>query len=168
MPTVMEQMLAAKSNYAFVVRDGKLRGTISPADLIRYGMYSRNVGSGFSHYASAMEPMDRSEDGRHMVFTLRLAEAVREPDSASYLLFPCMMNAAKLHFKAVFGTASNADCGSFYTVEEKRLGGEILFGSDIKKIRDGSCVIEVEIYDDISRYASATFVMYASHPQKEG
>ena len=50
----------------------------------------------------------------------------------------------------------------------RRLGGEIMLGSDIKKIRDGSCFIEVEMYDDISRYASATFVLYASQAEKEG
>ncbi len=167
MLSVMEQMLAEKSNYAFVVRDGKLRGTVSPADLIRYCMYSRSAGGGASLYANALEPMDRSEDGRHMVFSLRLAEDVREADAASSLLFPCMLNAAKQHFKAVYGTASSAESGSFYTMDEKRLGGEIMLGTDIKKTRDGSCVIEAEIYDDISRYASATFVMYASHTEKE-
>ena len=168
MTSVMEQMLTARSNYAFVVRDGKLSGTVSPADLIRYSMYSRNIGAGFSQYANAMEPMDRSEDGRHMVFTLRLADMVRETDSASFLLFPCMLNVAKMHFKAVFGVASSAESGSFYTVDERRLGGEIMLGSDIKKIRDGSCFIEGEMYDDISRYASATFVLYASQAEKEG
>lgn len=163
MPKVMEQMLSSNSSYAYVTRDGRLSGTISPMDLMRFCMYSRNTGVNFTKYANSIEQLDRSEDGRHMVFLLHLPEKLVESDTSSSLSLPCMLSAAKLHFQQFTGMSGNFENGSFYSsTGERRMGGDVMLDSEIKKQRDNSCIIAVELYDDVARYASATFMVYTS------
>lgn len=160
MQDAMEKMLASGSDCACVEKDGELIGLLTPGDFMRFFLYNRNMGNKLLKYQNFIDKIDSSEDGRHMTFMLHLPEALEEEDASSFVILPCMLNAAKKHFAHYFGESSVFENGTFYSEEEGRLGGEVMIGCDIKKKTKYSCVIETEMYDDIARYAAGTFVLY--------
>lgn len=159
MQKAMEKLLVSKNNCACVEEEGKLIGLLTPNDFMRFFLYNRNIQGKLFKYSNLLDKIDASEDGRHMTFMLHLPETLQEEDKSSFIILPCMLSAAKTHFAHCFGEKSVFENGVFYSEEEKRFGYEVLIDCDIKKKNKTNCIIEVEMYDDIARFAVGTFML---------
>lgn len=160
MQDVMEKMLATGCSSAFVETGGKLSGIVNSDDILRYSLYSSSsAGKPLDRYTKSMSEIDQNEEKQIITYSVHLPDVTTETQISSSLLLPCLLAAAERHCRKAFNRNISYSTGSFYTLEEKGLSGDVMINSTIRRSSTTGCVIEAEMYDDTARYALVSLTL---------
>lgn len=159
MRALAERMIAQGVGVAFITGGGKLCGTVTSGDMLRYFLYHAERGGAASPADGALEAVGPVGAFGRNIYTLRLPEGPeRSEERLPELLFSALFSAARLHCESLFGAKSDFQSGTFYSLDRAPDGGELMVSSEIVNRSPSGCTIQVEIYDDDACYARSTLI----------
>jgi predicted transcriptional regulator len=167
MEELADQMITRGVSTAYVTRDEKLCGIIMANDVLRFYRFKAAEHHGITGYPGVLEAIGRDRASGINEYMIRIPEhAADAVDRFPDYLFSLLLNAAGRQCEEVLGAKYDFESGTFYTLCDPSLSGELMVSSELIKKSPSGCTVEAELYDDASCYARC--VLVASVPGTDG